>query len=174
MGVGRNMAYRKSIFFKNKGFAGHYHIDSGSDDIFINQTANKHNTKIEIRPDSIVRSEPNKNIPGWFKQKKRHLTTARFYNKKTKFRLLTEIFSRLSFYGLFVLSLIFFTEYYLYIIGIFLIRYIVQLIVFHKITKRLNEKYLLIVSLFYDLLLPFFNFIGIISNKIAARNNKWR
>jgi glycosyltransferase involved in cell wall biosynthesis len=174
MGVGRNMAYRKSIFFKNKGFAGHYHIDSGSDDIFINQTANKHNTKIEISPDSIVRSEPNKNIPGWFKQKKRHLTTARFYNKKTKFRLLTEIFSRLSFYGLFVLSLIFFTEYYLYIIGIFLIRYIVQLIVFHKITKRLNEKYLLIVSLFYDLLLPFFNFIGIISNKIAARNNKWR
>ncbi|MFW6370156.1 MAG: glycosyltransferase [Bacteroidota bacterium] len=26
MGVGRNMAYRKQLFFKNKGFANHYHL----------------------------------------------------------------------------------------------------------------------------------------------------
>ena len=32
MGVGRNMAYKKDLFFRNKGFAAHMHIKSGDDD----------------------------------------------------------------------------------------------------------------------------------------------
>ena len=36
MGVGRNLAYRKSLFFNNKGFASHYELESGDDDLFIN------------------------------------------------------------------------------------------------------------------------------------------
>ena len=136
MGVGRNLAYKKSLFFKNKGFAKHYHIDSGDDDIFINQTATKKNTKIEISRDSIIRSEPNRKLGGWFKQKSRHLTSAKFYNRKTKYRLLTEIFSRIAFYALFVLSLVFFTKFHLYIIGIFLVRFLSQLIIYQKIMNR--------------------------------------
>ncbi len=41
MGVGRNMAYKKSLFFENKGFAAHMHIPSGDDDLFVNANANK-------------------------------------------------------------------------------------------------------------------------------------
>jgi glycosyltransferase involved in cell wall biosynthesis len=51
MGVGRNLAYKKSLFFKGKGFASHMHILSGDDDLFVNQNANNFNTKIEIHPD---------------------------------------------------------------------------------------------------------------------------
>ena len=43
MGVGRNLAYRQSLFFKNKGFASHYQLLSGDDDLFINEVANKKN-----------------------------------------------------------------------------------------------------------------------------------
>ena len=46
MGVGRNLSYRKSTFFKNKGFTSHYNIPSGDDDIFISQVANKRNTHL--------------------------------------------------------------------------------------------------------------------------------
>ncbi len=173
MGVGRNMAYRKSLFFKNKGFAKHYHVDSGDDDIFINQTARKENTKIEINPDSIIRSEPNSSWSSWFKQKMRHLTSASYYNRATKFRLFFEVLSRELFYATFALSLIFFTKYYLYIIGVFFIRYLIQLIIFGNIMKRFNENYLLLVSLFYDLFIPLINFIAIISNKITSKNTKW-
>ncbi|MFP4526137.1 MAG: glycosyltransferase, partial [Bacteroidales bacterium] len=173
MGVGRNLAYRKSLFFANKGFAGHYHVESGDDDIFINQTANKNNTKTELSPNAIIRSEPEKNWNDWLKQKRRHLTTAGFYKGTTKFRLGLEIFSRVLFYVFFVLSLILFTKFHPYIIGLFLVRHLIQLIIYQKITKRLNEKYLLIVTLFYDIWLPFFNFMGIILNKISTRNNKW-
>ena len=38
MGVGRNMAYRKSLFIKNKGFSSHYTVASGDDDLFINRS----------------------------------------------------------------------------------------------------------------------------------------
>lgn len=173
MGVGRNLAYKKSLFFANKGFAGHYHVESGDDDIFINQTADKQNTKPELHPNAIIRSEPEKSWSEWFKQKRRHLTTAAFYKGKTKFRLGLEVFSRIFFYIFFVLSLIFFTKYYPYIIGIFLVRYIVHLIIYQNFMRRLNEKNLLIVTLFYDFWLPFFNFMGIMLNKIRTRNNKW-
>src|ERR1043166_9402215 len=43
MGVGRNLAYTKDLFFRNKGFASHQHILSGDDDLFVNENANKNN-----------------------------------------------------------------------------------------------------------------------------------
>src|SRR5690349_11291019 len=39
MGVGRNLAYRKNLFFRNKGFSSINHIPSGDDDLFINRVA---------------------------------------------------------------------------------------------------------------------------------------
>ena len=44
MGVGRNLAYRRSVFFNNKGFGAHNHIISGDDDLFVNSNATKSNT----------------------------------------------------------------------------------------------------------------------------------
>lgn len=41
MGVGRNMAYRKSLFMNAKGFTNHLHISSGDDDLFVQQVASK-------------------------------------------------------------------------------------------------------------------------------------
>ncbi len=54
MGVGRNLSYRKSTFYKNKGFTSHYNIPSGDDDLFIMQIANKKNTKIEVSQNSFM------------------------------------------------------------------------------------------------------------------------
>ena len=58
MGVGRNLAYKKSLFFENKGFASHLHIPSGDDDLFIREVANKHNTTIVVDKSSHTTSEP--------------------------------------------------------------------------------------------------------------------
>ncbi len=174
MGVGRNMAYRKKFFYDNKGFAGHYHLNSGDDDLFVNKTARKHNTRVQISRSSSVVSEPHQSFSQWFKQKRRHLSTASYYRRKTKWRLLTEIYSRIIFYAFFVLSLIFFNEYLVYVIGIFVFRAIVQLIVFKNFMNRLGEKNFLLLSIIYDLIIPLINFIGIVTNKIYSNNTKWR
>ena len=46
MGVGRNLSYKRSVFFRHKGFSSHHHVQSGDDDLFINMAANKKNTRI--------------------------------------------------------------------------------------------------------------------------------
>ena len=173
MGVGRNLAYRKSLFFGNKGFAGHYHLESGDDDLFVDQTARKANTRVQISRESQMVSRPHTSFRGWFKQKRRHLTTASHYRGKTKLRLMTELISRLVFYAGFILSLVWFTEYYPYIIGIFVVRWAALLIDYKGIMNKLGEKNLLLPLIFYDIFLPFINFMGIISNKISSNNHQW-
>src|SRR5690606_34092381 len=72
MGVGRNMAYTKSLFFRGKGFASHMHIASGDDDLFVNQNATPHNTTICIHPEAHVWSEPKTTFSAYARQKTRH------------------------------------------------------------------------------------------------------
>ena len=39
MGIGRNLAYRKELFFQQKGFSKYLNLQRGEDDLFINQLA---------------------------------------------------------------------------------------------------------------------------------------
>ncbi len=174
MGVGRNLAYRKSLFFKNKGFASHNHIESGDDDLFINEVANKTNTRIEISPESITRSQAEPTFTAWFKQKKRHTTTGKLYNFRTKWRLFCENTSRVSFYILFILSLIWFKDLYIYILSAFAFRMTIQMIVYKITMKRFNERNLLVPSLLYDIFIPYLNFSFILANSFTTKRNKWK
>ena len=174
MGVGRNMAYKKSLFFKHKGFASHNHIESGDDDLFVSEAATKKNTSIEISKDSITRSEAEQNFHSWFKQKKRHYSSSKLYRFGTKWRLFWENASRVSFYILFALSLIFFKLYYVYILSAFGVRMILQLTIFKVAMKRFNEKNLLIPSLLYDFLMPYLSFSIILANYFTTKRSKWK
>lgn len=174
MGVGRNLAYRKSLFFKHKGFAQHNHIESGDDDLFVSQAATKRNTAIEISKESITRSKAEQSFRSWFKQKKRHISTSKLYKFGTKWRLFWENFSRVSFYILFVLSLVFFPSYYIYILGAFAFRMILQLIIFKVAIHKLDEKNLWLPSLLYDFFIPFLSFSFILANYFTSKRNKWK
>ena len=81
MAVGRNLGYTKDDFFKVKGFINHMHIRSGDDDLFIQDAATKGNTTINIHPDSFTISEAPKSFSEWFRQKRRHISTASLYFK---------------------------------------------------------------------------------------------
>src|SRR6476469_6141680 len=87
MGVGRNLAYKKDLFFKNKGFSAINHIPGGDDDLFINMVANKKNTAIVIEKDAHTLSEAAPTWSIWQKQKFRHYTTSKYYKAKHKFLL---------------------------------------------------------------------------------------
>ncbi len=174
MGVGRNLAYRKSLFFKNKGFAGHHHIDTGDDDIFINQTAHKKNTRVAIDSKSHTRSKAASSFKAWTNQKRRHLGSFKLYKKSTRFRLSMEVISRELFYLFIALSLLFTPFYYFYIIGAFGLRWIVQLVVLRSASKRMNEKYLFIPALFYDIILPFLHALFYILNLFSGKKHRWK
>ncbi|UCH14649.1 MAG: glycosyltransferase [Bacteroidales bacterium] len=173
MGVGRNLAYRKSLFFKNKGFASHYQLLSGDDDLFVNENANKSNTEIEISKESHTRSVPARSFRQWFKRKKRHFVTGKYYKRTHKFLLATEQISRLFYYitFAFLISKTFFIEF---IIGAFMLRMIIQLIILKNTMIRLNEKHLLLSSLFYDIFSTIINFGLYISTRLRRSTRQWK
>lgn len=172
MGVGRNMAYHKSLFFKNKGFASHYYLQSGDDDLFINETATSQNTAVELSPDSFMYSQSKTRFNQWVKQKKRHFTTYHRYKFKHKLMLGTEVISRLSFYGLFAFLLS--TPFNLIaIMSVFGVRFITQFIIFIAAQTKLKERHIWFTSLIFDVFSLFINFGLDLSNKLRRTKKKW-
>lgn len=167
MGVGRNLAYRKSVFFKNRGFASHMHLNSGDDDLFVNANANKGNTLVEIIENSHIRSIPKKTISEWVMQKSRHLTTGKYYKNKHNFLLFFEPFSKILFHVSFII-LLFQWVYPELISGIFLIRTLIHLTFFKFAMARLNEKKILLSSFLFDILAPYYNLIILLSGKFIS------
>lgn len=105
-GVGRNLGYTSKVFYENSGFMKHIKLRSGDDDLFVNQAAHKNNTVVEYHPDSFTYSIPKTSWKAWFKQKKRHLSTAVHY--RWQHQLLLGIFqwSQLFFWLCFIITLI--------------------------------------------------------------------
>ncbi|MDQ7949403.1 MAG: glycosyltransferase, partial [Pedobacter sp.] len=99
MGVGRNMAYRKSLFFENKGFAAHMHIPSGDDDLFVNANANAANTMIRFNRTTHVWSEPKTSWLAYLRQKKRHFGAGKLYKPRHQFILSFQIATQFLFYA---------------------------------------------------------------------------
>ncbi|TVQ07708.1 MAG: glycosyltransferase [Bacteroidetes bacterium] len=175
MGVGRNLAYRKSLFFKAGGFASHYKVKSGDDDLFVNMVATKKNTAVCLHPDSITFSEPKPNFVSWFRQKKRHLSTGVHYKFSHKIKLGLFALSGNLFYLTFVLFL-FFAQSSLSLIivsGLFALRTISLVLLHYYAGKRFLERKLFLYSPIFDLLLIFLNPVFALSN-LFYRKNKWK
>jgi len=63
MGVGRNMAYTKSLFNANKGFHSHLKVLGGDDDLFVSEVATPNNVAICIEKQAHVFSVPKTYSP---------------------------------------------------------------------------------------------------------------
>lgn len=138
MGVGRNLSYKKGLFFRNKGFSSINHIPSGDDDLFINKVATKNNTAITIDPEAVTRSIPKRTWKEWRNQKSRHYTTAKYYKPKHKFLLGLYVATQFLFYPLFVSAILFYD--WRFALGLFALRFFVQGYVFYKSMQKMGEK----------------------------------
>lgn len=172
MGVGRNLAYQRSLFFKNKGFSSHYHLASGDDDLFVSEVANRRNTAVEYHREAHTRTLAKETFYNWIQQKKRHLTTSTHYSAGIILLLGLEPLSRIIYYGSFVILMVSLT-FYPYVLAAFGLRLLFQIISIKYATKYLNEKYLLLSSLLYDILLPFIYLGLVLSNMVNRRKYQW-
>jgi glycosyltransferase involved in cell wall biosynthesis len=174
MGVGRNLAYRRSLFFTNKGYGVHNHLISGDDDLFVNTNATGTNTYVEFRAGTHTRSVPNSLVLEWIKQKKRHLSTAPYYKLRDKILLITEPITRIFFYSALIVLLCL-SFLWPFVLIACAIRLITQIIVFTLVQKKLNEPGILIYSLIFDIFSPAINSMVYFSNKRSKPGkNKWK
>ncbi|HEY5367717.1 MAG TPA: glycosyltransferase [Hanamia sp.] len=171
MGVGRNLSYKKEVFFRHKGFSAHNHVPGGDDDLFINKATTKTNTTIVVDKDSFTLSEPPKTWKQWFQQKNRHYTTSKYYEGIHQFLLGLYALSQFLFYPLFVLSVVFFD--WRIALGVFGLRLIIQSIVIFKTTSKLDEKDLFPWFLFFDVWM-FFYYLIFASSLLKKPNEKWK
>lgn len=174
MGVGRNLAYRRSAFFENKGYGAHNHIVSGDDDLFVNTNALGRNTCVEFGTGAHTRSIPCSGLKEWTTQKKRHLTTAPYYKLRDKLLLITEPFTRIIFYAAFIV-LLSNTFLWPYVLTVFGLRLVTQIIVYALVQKKLNEPGLVIYSFLFDIFSPIIYALIFISNLLnRPGKNRWK
>lgn len=171
MGVGRNLAYRKSLFFKVGGFIDHYKISSGDDDLFINQVSTGSNTRIQTKAEAYTFSKSKQSFSSWFRQKRRHLTTGGLYRTQHKIVLGLFSFTQLLFFVLLIALAILGVDWML-LTGIFVIRLISQLIIVKKSMIRLNEKHFFLLSPVFEIILMLINLILGISG-LFSRKTQW-
>ena len=173
MGVGRNLAYEKAVFFDNKGFAGHYHLLSGDDDLFVNENATGINCTVEFSPESHTLSLPETSFRAWIKQKKRHLSAGSHYKLSSRIRLSSEWISRITLYTSLIWLCI--SSPWSIPVGIlFGILLITRLVIFRMGMRRLDEKYLLLPSLLLDPIFPLLMGAIWLSSRFEKKYQPWR
>jgi len=172
MGVGRNLAYKKDLFYKQKGFSKHYHINSGDDDLFINQACTSENTNVSVSHNSVTYSIPKKTFTDWKRQKLRHLTTAPYYSSSSRTRIAVGYSMQYAFHVLF-LSLLFFKLTIISALIGLVVKMSIQMIIFNKASKKLNEPDLWALAFLYEFVLlivyPIFHI-----SKLFYKPNKWK
>ncbi len=173
MGIGRNMSYKKSLFYNGKGFKSHYHILSGDDDLFVNEHASKQNVAVVASKNSITLSEPATSFKVWTKQKRRHFTTSKYYKSIHKFILGIENFSRLAFYASFISSFFFIPLAWYFLVIPYAFRLCLQMTVIKLNMAKLNEKGYWFLSPILDIILPILYISFIFANKLTRKSTKW-
>ena len=177
MGVGRNLAYKKSLFFESGGFSHLMTTRAGDDDLFVNHVATRTNTSVVISRESLTWSPSKRTFKEWWQQKRRHLSVSPQYRTSTKCRLAFEPLTRGLFYVALIGTLVYYFLYTSYIVplyialGLFLLRWIVQTIILNTSARRLGLKSFNMFSiLWFDIVLPLINLWMLI---IPKKQTKW-
>jgi cellulose synthase/poly-beta-1,6-N-acetylglucosamine synthase-like glycosyltransferase len=151
-GIGSNLSYRKSLFYRHKGFSSHYVINAGDDELFVNRTATGRNVRIQVSGNSMVKSAKPVSLLQWLAKEKTRLSIRRYF--KFSHRALISVFSTSTFlfYLIFILLLLLQIQWPV-VVGLFAVRFISQMIIFVLAQKRLSEKNLLLLSPFFEVIL---------------------
>lgn len=179
MGAGQNMAYKKDLFFRQKGFASHLKLKSGEDDLFIASVATRKNTRVEVSADSVMEIQSNDPVFRWRDQRFSRLQTSGYYRFFPKFFIGLEVTTRLLFIGLFLLLLIWgilSANPALWAISavLFVLRLVVQVCVVNACASVLNETRFYLSLPLFDLILPFYTLIQRLENLFVRRKSRNR
>ncbi len=168
MGVGRNLAYKKSLFTKSKGFEEHLDLPSGDDDLFISSVARVDNVALEYRKEAFTYSEAPLTLRQWWRQKRRHLSTANRYRFLPKTALALYGTSQLLFYLLLPLAL---KAGLWALIGA---RFVLQYVFFLLFSRRFKTDGLWLTYSLWEFLQIIFTALIHLQNTFTGKPRTWK
>ncbi|MBX2946451.1 MAG: glycosyltransferase [Cyclobacteriaceae bacterium] len=140
MGVGRNLAYRKSLFLQNKGFNEYLGITGGDDDLFVNKHARGETTVACIDPSSITVSKPKQTWSEFVQQKIRHLSVGKYY--RFKHRVVLGLFSLTHILSWFLAAvLVYLQPYFWWVPAAVVLRLFIVSGTVYSFSKRVGHKF---------------------------------
>ncbi len=203
MGVGRNLMYRKKLFWSTNGFAKHIGLLSGDDDLFINEASRSNNVAVCTDESAHIESMPKLTWGEWYTQKRRHLSVGKKYRFRDKLNLGLLWFGQIiSWLG--AIPLLFmnpewfeapewsripadwlkqyglahwypFNDWMRLVVGVFLGWLLIKWIVLSLVNKKLNHTISSWKIPYYDFLYALYLFLfGIITVFSDPKKIKWR
>jgi poly-beta-1,6-N-acetyl-D-glucosamine synthase len=152
MGVGRNIAWKKSLFDQTGGFETHANHVSGDDDLFVNAAGRHRNTACCTDPDTFVYSDAKPEWNAWLRQKRRHLSVGALYRPGPRILIGGAALSHCTHYGLGAILLLC-GQYALPCLLLYTLRLASVLFVYSRAFSRLEQQALLPRLPFFDGLL---------------------
>jgi glycosyltransferase involved in cell wall biosynthesis len=64
-GSGKNLSYRKTLFYEQKGYSHFLSLHAGDDNLFVNESATGQNTRVAYAPDSLTEMAPFDCFAAW-------------------------------------------------------------------------------------------------------------
>lgn len=173
--MGRNVAYKKSLFFEQKGFSPILHIDGGEFDLFINRVARGKNAGVVLSRSSMTETKVVDRFSTWRSLKSNYVYTKQFYRGFAARLFRWETLSMYAFYLLFLVvgigSLA--TDNLIALVTcclLFLCRLAVQLIVINNNSRLMDGKRYHLNLLLFDLSRPISN--GLLRIYANRRNRR--
>ena len=145
MGIGRNLAYRKELFYQQKGFSAHLNLQRGDDDLFINHVATPENTRVETDANAIVRMQPLLRTKDWKEEKIGYASTARLYHGMQRWLAGFETLTRLVFHASWIAAMVIGILHFHWLAAgvaflLFLLRFTMQAVIVNKTARDLEEQ----------------------------------
>jgi len=159
-GTYRNIAFKKHLFFDNKGFASYLSVENG-EDVFINQIINESNTAVALSQDSFVETRV-KRFSLWRQIKKSYSVAKSRFHSAAPMIFAAESTTRYLFYLTLIALIVYgilFSHWALLGISLFffLFRLIIQLVIVNKSAKYFEAGKFHFSLLLMDILQPLYN-----------------
>lgn len=172
MGVGRNLAYRRSQFLEGKGFNNILNITGGDDDLYVNQNAKKGNTQVCLDAEGVVNSYPKTTWKEFSRQKIRHLSVGKRYKFGHRLALGLFMISWILswFTGILLLAL----QTSITLVSVLLVVRIIGLsIVMANASKKLHQKFETGMVPLLDFIYAFYYLVTGL-RALATKKVKWK
>lgn len=172
MGVGRNLAYRKQVFFDHNIYPKYPQLLSGDDDLLINHAATGSNAVIQLAKSSFMYSEPKHTWDEYWFQKHRHVSTGRYYKRQHRFMLGLLALVNVLFYPVFVICLLY-SGFAWEAVMLFLIKLSVQAFVYNSVMKKLDVPDLFLLFPLMDLTFLIY-YLKLVARINTPNTDRWK
>lgn len=179
MGESSNLAYRKELFFKNKGFSKYLHLHYGDDDLFVNEIATRKNTRVELAEEAQMTAFYDDNYEAWKELKLQYDFTSRFLHTAAK---AVFGFGKVCDYAFDILFLFIAVwgvlhNWILLLIALLpaIVLFAVKVVVYRRAAKILHLPRLFFALPLFSLVQPWVNlYFNIIGSASRKKNFTWR